>query len=131
MSQQLPHLRCLQSRKGQGPQKKRSHTRQSIYLCGEDAVGTLANFLVPSSGNSVSSLNQTSGNEAHEKCFHMSFLMAVMFRGLRVHLISPPVVTSCGGWKNRSNPREDDSSGDGKSARKFGAVFEKWRETSE
>jgi hypothetical protein len=69
MSQQPLHLRCLQRSKGQGPQKKRSHIRQSIYLCGEDDDGTLVNFRVPSSDNSVCSHNQTTVNEAYEKCF--------------------------------------------------------------
>jgi hypothetical protein len=39
-------------------------------------------FWVPCSGNSGCLLDQASGNESHEKCFHnTSFLMAVMFHG--------------------------------------------------
>jgi hypothetical protein len=43
----------------------RSHTRQSIYCCVEDVDGALVDFWVPSSGNSVSLQNQTSGNLFH------------------------------------------------------------------
>jgi hypothetical protein len=40
----------------------RSHTRQSIYRCGEDANGAVVDFRLPSSGNSAFSPNQASGN---------------------------------------------------------------------
>jgi hypothetical protein len=52
---------------------------------------------MPSSDNSVCSHNQTSGNGAHEKCFHnMSFLMVVIFHGLHVHLIFLRGINFCG-----------------------------------
>jgi hypothetical protein len=54
-------------------------------------------FGCPLAVHSVCSHNQTSGNETHEKCFHnTSSLVAVMFHGLRVRLISPRVITFYG-----------------------------------
>jgi hypothetical protein len=56
-----------------------SHTRQSVYNCGEDTDGAVVDFWVPSSSNFVCSQKQTSGNVFY------------------CHLISLPVITFYGG----------------------------------
>jgi hypothetical protein len=65
ISQQPPHLRCLQRSQGKEHQKTRSYTWQSIYWCGEDTDGALVDFRVPSGGNFVCSQNERSGNVFH------------------------------------------------------------------